>query len=164
MAMENQTPLEVIIKRKGHIQVKCPSCDKIIPVNSDNRLEICQYCNSPFIVKEALQYLETSIKEIHNNKAEETHYQIDEELISTLQQKGLKPDDIAVSHCRLSAGSVITAIDLESNEIVSDLCEFNLISFPGDPITIGEAIGKKLTTSIDALTAITKEMIYQAKD
>ena len=85
------------------------------------------------------------------------HYNSRDELIAALQQKGIKPDDIAVSNDVLPAGTIIDVNNLCSSEEIAGLEE--LIDYYGTPITAEEAIGKTLKKKTKAITAISKKML-----
>lgn len=61
----------------------------------------------------------------------------------------------AVLCCRTLAGSTIEPKDLEDPAIFSDLIDTGLLDIPADTLSIGDALGKTLTRTMDSLSPIT---------
>ncbi len=67
--------------------------------------------------------------------------------------------DHAVSCCRFEAGTIIEPSNLEDPAIFLDLEESGLLKFDENSLTIGEVLGAKLTTTVEALTPLTADML-----
>ena len=67
--------------------------------------------------------------------------------------------DYAVVCCRTEAGKNITADDLEDPVIFPDLEDSGLLTIPENCLKIGEALGAKLTKTIDSLTPLTPDVL-----
>lgn len=76
--------------------------------------------------------------------------------IETAKAHGKDP---AVACCRFEAGTVIEVSNLEDPAIFPDLEDSGLLSIGEDCLTIEEALGAKLTKTVDALVPITREMV-----
>lgn len=67
-------------------------------------------------------------------------------------------NDPAVLCCRVEAGTIIEAHNLEDPLIFDDLVESNLLKLDG-ALTIGQVIGAKLTKTCDSLSPLTAEVL-----
>lgn len=68
-------------------------------------------------------------------------------------------DSPAIVCCRTTAGTIISASDLEDPSIFPDLEDSGLIEITPDTLTIGEVVGATLLKDIDGLTAITANLL-----
>jgi len=71
--------------------------------------------------------------------------------------------DYAVVCCRTEEGKIIAADLLEDPAIFPDLEDSGLLNIPKNCLRIGEALGAKLTATIDSLTPITPDVVEGAK-
>lgn len=69
--------------------------------------------------------------------------------------------DHAVSCCRFEAGTIIEPSNLEDPAIFFDLEESGLLKLDESTLKIGEVLGKKLITTIEALTPLTADMFEE---
>lgn len=67
--------------------------------------------------------------------------------------------DNAITCCRFEAGTIIDPSNLEDPNLIPDLEDSGLLEIPGDCLKIGEVLGAKLTKTLDALTAITPDVV-----
>lgn len=65
----------------------------------------------------------------------------------------------AVVCCRKVKGTVLNPADLEDPSIFDDLQDSGLITIPPDVLPIGAVVGTTLTKDVDALTALTIDML-----
>lgn len=72
-------------------------------------------------------------------------------------------NDPAVVCCRIEAGVVITADNLEDPAIFPDLVDSGLLSLDDSVLTVGQVIGAKMVKTIDSLTPITAEVVEGIK-
>lgn len=80
--------------------------------------------------------------------------------MSITKETALKhANDPAITCCRFEAGAVIEPSILEDPAIFPDLEDTGLLTIGDDCLTIGEVLGAKLTTTLDALTPITRDMV-----
>lgn len=72
-------------------------------------------------------------------------------------------NEVAVVCCRVEAGTIISASNLEDPGIFPDLEDSGLLTIPEISVKIGEAIGAKLLKTIDSLTPLTPEILEGMK-
>ena len=65
----------------------------------------------------------------------------------------------AVVCCRIEAGTIISAANLEDPAIFPDLEDSKLLTISSNVLTVKQVLGKKLLSTIDALTPVTAELI-----
>lgn len=68
-------------------------------------------------------------------------------------------DKPAISCCRIEAGKILEATNLEDPEIFPDLEDSNLLVITEDCLKIRDVLGCKLIKTIDSLTPITAEVL-----
>jgi len=77
----------------------------------------------------------------------------------TLETAKAHAKDPAVSCCRFEAGTVIEVSNLEDPAIFADLQDSGLLNISDDCLTIEQALGAKLTKTVDALTPLTAAVV-----
>lgn len=77
----------------------------------------------------------------------------------TLEIANMHADCAAVSCCRFEAGSVIEPANLEEPDILPDLEASGLLYIPENCLKIGEVLGAKLKSTVDALTPLTPDVV-----
>ena len=75
-------------------------------------------------------------------------------------------EDCAVTCCRFEEGSTIEPSMLEDPTIFVDLEDSGLLTIPEDCLKIGQVLGAKLNKTVDALVALTPELVegYQEQE
>ncbi|WP_461205441.1 D-proline reductase (dithiol) proprotein PrdA [Clostridium sp. DL1XJH146] len=68
-------------------------------------------------------------------------------------------NDVAITCCRFEAGTVIEPSNIEDPDIVPDLEASGLLEIPENCLKIGEVLGAKLKVTVDALTALTTDVL-----
>lgn len=68
-------------------------------------------------------------------------------------------DKPAVTCCRMEAGTLLSLASLEDPAIFPDLVDSGLLNIPSDTLTVADVLGRNLNKTIDALYAITADMI-----
>ncbi|WP_461205432.1 D-proline reductase (dithiol) proprotein PrdA [Clostridium sp. DL1XJH146] len=68
-------------------------------------------------------------------------------------------NDVAITCCRFEAGTVIEPSNIEDPNIVPDLEASGLLEIPENCLKIGEVLGAKLKVTVDALTALTTDVL-----
>ncbi|QSX05955.1 D-proline reductase (dithiol) proprotein PrdA [Sedimentibacter sp. zth1] len=72
--------------------------------------------------------------------------------------------ELAIVCCRIEAGNVIGAENLEDPAIFDDLQDSGLLKVPADCLRIEQVIGAKLTKTIDSLTPLTPDILEGIKE
>ncbi|MDR2892466.1 MAG: D-proline reductase (dithiol) proprotein PrdA [Deltaproteobacteria bacterium] len=67
-------------------------------------------------------------------------------------------DDFAVACCRVEAGTILGPANFEDPALFDDLVESGLLNLDG-ALKIKQVLGSKLTKTIDALNAVTREVV-----
>ena len=67
--------------------------------------------------------------------------------------------DPAVLCCRTEAGTVLTPANLEDPSLFADLEDSGLLAIPSNYLTIEQALGAKLTKTLDALVPLTADVV-----
>ncbi|MGL4403308.1 MAG: D-proline reductase (dithiol) proprotein PrdA [Fusobacteriaceae bacterium] len=70
-------------------------------------------------------------------------------------------DKKAVTCCRTVENTIISHEHLEDPDLFSELEECRLLSLPENTLTIVEALGRKLTKTVDSLQALTSDLLEE---
>ncbi len=77
----------------------------------------------------------------------------------TVEMANEHKNDPAVLCCRREAGKKLEAADFEDPTLFDDYVASGLLEIPDDSLKIGEALGATLTTTTDALNALTPSLV-----
>lgn len=77
----------------------------------------------------------------------------------TVEMANEHKNDPAVLCCRREAGKKLEAADFEDPTLFDDYVASGLLEIPDDVLKIGEALGATLTTTTDALNALTPSLV-----
>lgn len=72
--------------------------------------------------------------------------------------------DPAVFCCRREKGLVISAADLEDPGLFEDMVEAGLLELKEDGLKIEQVLGSTLTSDVEALTSITRDVLDKVND
>ncbi len=72
--------------------------------------------------------------------------------------------DPAVFCCRRQKGLKISEADLEDPDIFDDMIDSGLLTLSDDGLTVEEVLGSTLTTDVEALTPITKDVLDKVNE
>jgi len=72
--------------------------------------------------------------------------------------------EYAVTCCRFEAGTIIEPANLEDPAIIPDLADSGLLEIPENCLRIGEVLGGKFKTTVDALTPLTPDLVDGIKN
>ena len=72
--------------------------------------------------------------------------------------------DPAVFCCRREKGLVISASDLEDPGLFEDMVEAGLLELKDDGLKIEQVLGSTLTSDVEALTSITRDVLDKVND